>query len=147
MMRRGGFALAAALAAIVLIAALVTGVLFAAGQETRATRHAILDRQTFAYAELVASRAIASLNPATMADSGVGATTTYEPSRDDSFASTVFITKLDSALFLVVAEGRIAAADALQLRRRVGIVVRAARDSSGAERVTRIGEQAWSALY
>lgn len=147
MNRRPAFALAAALAAIVLIAVLVTGVLFATGQESRATRYAILDQQAFAYAELAASRAIASFNTATMADAGAGDVTAYMPPRDDRLESTVFITKLDSALFFIVAEGRVAAADASRLRRRVGIVVRSTRDSSGIERVVRISEQAWAALY
>jgi len=147
MREQHGFALAAALAAIVLIAVLITGILFSAGQESRATRHAILDQQAFAYAELAASRAIASLNPATFAGASGGDAVTFTPPRDEPLESTVIITKLDTALVLVVAEGRIAAADAVRLRRRVAIVVRFTRDSTGTERVARIAENAWSALY
>ncbi|MDQ3082514.1 MAG: hypothetical protein M3R07_09910 [Gemmatimonadota bacterium] len=147
MRERHGFALAAALAAMVLIAVLITGILFSAGQESRTTRHAILDQQTFAYAELAASRAIESMSPATFADATAGDVITFTPPRDEPLESTVIMTKLDTTLVLVVAEGRIAAADALRLRRRVEIVVRFTRDSIGIERVARIAENAWSALY
>ncbi len=147
MSKQPGFALASALAAMVLMAVLITGILFSAGQESRATRHAILDQQTFAYAELAASRAIESMSPATFADARAGDVITFTPPRDDPLESTVIITKLDTALVLVVAEGRIAAADAVRLRRRVEIVVRIARDSIGIERVARIAENAWAALY
>lgn len=147
MSNRPAFVLAAALAAIVLIAALITGILFASGQETRSTRHAILDQQAFAYAEVAAARAVASMNPATFVTADAGEVFTYTPARDDLFESTVFITKLDSSLVLVVAEGRVAAADAFRLRRRVEIVVRFTRDSAGIERVTRIPENAWAAMY
>lgn len=147
MTRRHGFALAAALAALVLITVLVTGVLFAAGQEARSTRHSILDQQAFAYAELAASRAIASMDFATFATANIGAVSVLTPPRDGLLESTVYITKLDSALARVVAEGRVSAADANQLRRRVEIVVRVARDSSGNSRALRIPSIAWSALY
>jgi len=144
---RRGIALAAALAAMVIIAVLVTGVLFAAGQETRSTRHGILEQQAFAYAELAASRAIASMNPETIANDSAGAVSVFTPSRDGLLESTVLITKLDSALASVVAEGRVAGADASRLRRRVEIVVRFARDSTGTIRTLRIPSIAWSALY
>jgi len=144
---RCGFALAAALAAMVLIAVLVTGVLFAAGQEARSTRHAIPDQQAFAYAEFAASRAIASMNLATYASASIGAVSVLTPARDGLLESTVYITKLDSALVRVVAEGRVSGADAARLRRRVEIVVRVTRDSSGTSRALRIPSIAWSALY
>jgi len=147
MKRRHGFILAAALAAIVLMAVLITGILFAAGQETRTTRHAVLEQQVLAYAELVAGRAVASFDAATMSGAVQGDVSSFTPPRDDPLESTVFITKLDSALFLIVAEGRSAAADALRLRRRVGIIVRSVRGSFDAERVVRIDEQSWTALY
>ncbi|MEJ7759485.1 MAG: hypothetical protein WKF55_07805 [Gemmatimonadaceae bacterium] len=147
MTRKPGFALAAALAAIVLIAVLITSVLFAAGQETRASRSSVLDQQIFAYAELAASRAVSSFNPATMSDASAGYVSIYRLPRDDLMESTVFITKLDSALFLIVAESRSGAADAIRLRRRVGINVRATRDSLGVERVVPIDNLSWTALY
>lgn len=147
MRNRRAFALAAAMGALVLISVMITAILFAAGQETRATRHAILSQQALSYAELAAGRAIAGLNSATLGNASAGDVSTYAPAGDDLLESTVFITKLDSSLALVVAEGRIRAADALRLRRRVEIVVRVARDSAGIERVIRIPENAWAAMY
>lgn len=147
MKNRHAFALAAALAALVLIATMIAGILFAAGQETRSTRNAILSQQAFSYAELAAARALAELNPATLTDAAVGDVSTYTPASDDPLESTVFITKLDSSLVLVVAEGRVRAADAFRLRRRVEIVARVVRDSTGFDRVIRIPENAWAAMY
>lgn len=147
MTERPGFALAAAMAALILIAVMVTGILFAAGQESKATRHELHDQQALAYAELSAARAIASMNAAAFAGANAGDAFSYTPARDGPLESTVFITKLDTMLVRVVAEGRIVSADASQLRRRVEIVVHFTRDSSGSERAVRISGNAWSALY
>ena len=54
MKRRVGFALVAALVAIVLIAVLVTGALFSVNQEAHATSALLLDRQASGYAERAA---------------------------------------------------------------------------------------------
>ncbi|MEO5579921.1 MAG: hypothetical protein ABIR58_04630 [Gemmatimonadaceae bacterium] len=147
MIGRRAFALAAALAAIVIVTVLVTGVLFAAGQETRSTRYAILDQQSLSYAERAAARGIESLNIGALDNAAVGFVSIYKPPPDDLFESTVFITKLDSALYLVTGEAAVVAADANRLRRRVGILVTSTRDSSGIESAVRVRDHAWSVLY
>lgn len=147
MKQRAGFALVAAIAAIVMIAALVTAILFAAGQETRTSRYAILDNQVLAYAERAASRAIASFDAGMVSDRTTGSVAVYTLPRDDRVESRVFVTRLDSALFLVVSEASVVASDTPALRRRVGIVVQSTRDSLGVDRVSRVSGYAWSALY
>jgi len=146
---RRGFALVAALFSIVLMAVLVTGVLFSAGQEARTTRNQILDQQAFAYAELAASRAIANWNGPVGDSLNIGVTASYMPAPDPPLASTVFVTKLDSALFMIVAEGRVSAGGAPGLRRRVGVFVRSVPDSVNPPpgRVVRVNDHAWAALY
>ncbi len=147
MRRRTGFAIATALCALVIIAALVTGGFFAAGQETSVTRLGILDQQAFAIAELGVSRAIAGWSGAVMEAALQGSTTTIVTVSAPPLESGVVATKLDSSLFLVVADGRVNSADAAGIRRRVSVLVRAERADSGHFVVHRVREQPWSEAY
>jgi len=147
MKRRRGFALAVALMAIVLIAVIVTGALFATLQETRAGVSEMLETQASAYAELTAWRAISGWNGATCDALAVGAVLLESPPASPPLESTAYITRLDSALFLVVGEGRVSARGATRLRRRVSIAVRTSRDASGATTVLPLSEHAWVTLY
>ena len=61
--------------------------------------------------------------------------------------SDAIVTKLDTALYLVTADGRMSAADAPGLRRRIGILVRTIRDGMQANPPVRVSGQAWSELY
>lgn len=147
MRRPSGFALPAALAAIVLIAALATAALFASNQESLATRWDILDQQAAAYAERSALRAIAGWSCGGCDDLAPGGVISETPAPDPPLESTVFITKLDSALYLVVGEGRVTSAGATRIRRRVAITVRTARDSLGVPRAFLLHPHSWSAVY
>lgn len=147
MTARHGFALAASLVAVVIIAALAAGVLFAAGQEARASRGAMLEQQTFSYAETTANRAIELFASAASDSMQVGTVISYTPEPDPPLESTVFITRLDSALYLVVAEGRTTPAYPSRMRRRVSIAVRTERSDSTAIIATRLSDLSWSALY
>lgn len=144
---RRGFALPAALAAIVLIAALATAALFASSQESLATRWDILDQQASAYAERSALRAITSWGCVGCDDLATGSVFSETPAPDPPLESTVFITKLDSALYHVVGEGRVTSAGAIRIRRRVAITVRIARDSLGVTRAFPLHPHSWSAVY
>jgi hypothetical protein len=145
--RRIGFALPAALACLVLIALLVTAVLFATSQEAHATRSAIHDQQASSYAERSAWMAIEGWN-AGMCDSlAVGGVLMVTGPTDPPLESTVYTTRLDSALFLVVAEGRVVAAGATRLKRRIAIAVRTSRDSLGHVRAMPLWPQTWAAVY
>lgn len=142
-----GFALATAIACIVLIAVLATAALFASSQEARATSTEILDHQALAYAERAALVAVAGWSCAACDSLPVGGVIVQGPERDPPLESTVYTTRLDSALFLVVAEGRIVIAGATRLRRRVSLVVRTSRDSSGITRASPLTAQSWAAIH
>ncbi len=147
MKRRPAFALAAALIAIVLIAAMVTGALFAAHQETSATAAEVTDQQLSSYAERAVLLAVSSWSCVECDAMQQGSVIAGSPSSDPPFESTVYVTRLDSALFLVTGEGRFLSSSTVRARRRISIAVRISRDSSGAPRALRVSEQAWSAVY
>lgn len=144
---RQGFALAAALIAIVLIAAMVTGALFATHQETSATAAEVVDQQASAYAERAAFLTVAYWACAECDAMTVGSVIVRSPANDPPLESTVYVTRLDSALFLVTAEGRIVSSSSVRARRRISIAVGTSRDSSGVSRAFRVSEQAWSSAY
>ena len=142
-----GFALAAALMALVLMGVLVTAALFATSQETRASEAEMLDEKTAGFAELAALEAIAAWNGPACDALPVGGVIVQNPAVRAPLESTVYITRLDSSLFVVVGEGRIAGVAAVRLRRRVAITVKTVRDARNASRAMRVGEQPWTALY
>ncbi|HEX2721952.1 MAG TPA: hypothetical protein VHM24_03480 [Gemmatimonadaceae bacterium] len=147
MRRRSGFALAAALLAIVLIAVLVTGALFATNQEATATSAAILEQQARSYAERAAVMAAADWSCGECDALPIGSVIVRVPTTNPPFESTVYLTRLDSALYLVTAEGRVVSRESVRSRRRVSLIVRTARDTGGITRASRVTEQAWSAVY
>jgi len=132
---------------MVLIALLITGAFFASGQELAIARAELRDQQALAFAEYAAAHAIEGWDASARESMTVGQTATVQSAADGPLQSTVLVTMLDSALFLVVAEGRVATADAYSLRRRVGIVVRTIRDGVKITPPVRVAEQAWNELY
>lgn len=147
MKSRPAFALVAALVAIVLIAAMITGALFAVRQETSATAAEIAEQQLSSYAERAALLVVSSWDCAECDAMQPGSVLVGSPSADPPLESTVYVTRLDSALFLVTAEGRFLISSTVRTRRRISIAVRISRDSSGAPRALRVSEHAWSAVY
>ena len=148
MKRRDGFALAVALMAIVIIALLVTGALFSTSQETHVSEAELLETRAIGYAERAALNKVSSWNASSCDSLPIGGVIKETPAADPPFESSVFVTRLDSAVFLIVGEGRIASPHgALRLRRRVGVLVRTARDAQNIQRVRRVSEQAWTAIY
>jgi Tfp pilus assembly protein PilX len=148
MMRsRAGFALAVALACIVIIAALIAAAVFASGQEARATSFQIEDYQAFSYAERAATLAVSSWVCSQCDSLPVGGVSIQNPAANPPLESTVYTTRLDSALFLVVAEGRIVVAGTTRAARRIAIAVGTERDSAGTARAFPLGAHSWSAVY
>ncbi len=144
---RSGFALAAALVCLVLIAVVATAALFATNQETSASRSALLEQQSSDYAERSARLAIAAWSSSACDSLPVGGVIIESFAADPPLESTVYTTRLDSALFLVVAEGRVAASGAVRLKRRIAIAVRTTRDSLGHVRALPLSPQSWSPIY
>lgn len=144
---RRGFALAAALVALVLIAVLVTGALFASSQESHATGAELDDQKVLAYAERSAVEAAGNWECPECDLLPVGSVIIRNPAASPPLESTVYITRLDSAVFLITGEGRITASGASKARRRVSIAVKITRDSLGAITSSRIDGDSWIAAY
>ena len=144
---RRGFALASALVALVLIGVLVTGALFAASQETRASAAELADEKAFAFAERAAMSSAATWACPECDVMPVGAVIIRNPVPSPPLESTVFITRLDSAVFLITGEGRIVEDGIIRVKRRVTLAVTTSRDSLGNTVTSRARSQYWSAAY
>jgi type II secretory pathway pseudopilin PulG len=148
MKSRPGFALAAALMAMVVIAVLVTGALFASSQETHASTAEILEARAAGYAERAVMGRVAGWNAGVCDSLAVGGVIMETPAADPPLESSLYITRLDSAVFLIVGEGRIASLNGVtRIRRRIGVLVSTTRDAQNSIRVKRVSEQAWAAIY
>lgn len=147
MRSRSGFALVAAIVALVLIGVLVTSGLFASNQESHSTGAELADQQTAAFAERAAILTVTGWSCPECDQLGVGSVLIRNPVASPPLESTVYITRLDSALFLVTGEARLTRAGAVALRRRVSIAVKTARDSLGTMRASRIDGDSWAVAY
>lgn len=148
MTRRAGFALAMALMALVVIAVLVSAALFATSQETHVSESELLETRASGYAERAALIQMASWNAGLCDALAVGGVIKETPAANPPFESSVYVTRLDSAVFLIVGEGRISSQNGVpRIRRRVAVLVRTERDMQNVERVRRVSEQAWAAIY
>lgn len=144
---KAGFALAGAIVAVVLIGVLITGILFSAGQETHATAAQVTDLKVFAYAERAAVQAASFWECPECDGMAAGSVIIRHPAPSPPLESTVFITRLDSALFLVTGEGRITDTGEPVLRRRVSVAVKITRDSLGRASASRIEGASWTAAW
>lgn len=145
--RPRGFILVAALVALVIIALIVTGAFFASGQELVVVRNELRDQQAFAYAEYAVATAVESWNGPAGDSMSAGQTQRVATLSRGLLESDVFVTRLDTALYLVSADGRLRSADASGLRRRVGLLVRTVRDGAPINPPVRVSGHAWSELY
>jgi hypothetical protein len=137
--------LLAALLAIVLIGALVTGVMFATTEDTMAgsagvEREAALIAAESAIAMVVTDSAAAL--PPTIGVSG----TTSRSIDVEGRAVTIYITRLDSTLFVIVGEA-VANSSRSGARRRVGVLVNAVHRAEGSTSIDLISRRAWSELF
>lgn len=145
MTRRRGFALVASLLSLVLIAALVAGVLFAATEETRIGSASAAGQLALSSAESAIGVTLANW-PATAgapADVGRAQTTSV-----DWFGTpvSVTVTRLDSTLYWVVADARTASSQASPAR-RIGAFVHVEVMPDRSITVDRIPERWWSELF
>ena len=142
--RRKGFVAAAALLALLMIAGLVAGVVFAANEGTRMVV-ASSDRQlTLAAAESSIEEAITAAGGSEWA----GAIGVTAVSSQDSFATpvTIYRTRLDTTLFWVVADAG-PARPGSGVMARVGALVRVNLSVGGVASVDRVSERWWSELF
>ena len=142
-----GFALVSALIALVLIAVLVTGALFASSQESRSAGTQLMDQKVFTFAERSALETVANWTCPECDLLPVGSVIIRNPVSLPPLESTVYITRLDSTVFLVTGEGRISESGASAVRRRVSIAVKITRDSLGVSTASHIAGDSWIAAY
>src|SRR5919202_6276212 len=123
--RRQGFALAVALAAIVIIGGIIAGVFFASTQEYRIGRNTLLQTRALTAAEyglntmLTGQQWNSTWN--TPAANGVLVVRQFQP--DYGSTSTVRLTYLGNGQYWLVADGLAGSRAGAQGRRRVGALV------------------------
>jgi hypothetical protein len=145
MTNRAGFALAAALLAVVLIGALVAGVLFAATEETRASSVGVGRAAALNACESAIAAAITDPGLRLPDSIGVGgAISGHIEGLGPEII--VYITRLDSALYSIVAES-VPEAVGAGGRHRVGIVVRSSIDVDHSIAIDPISERPWFGLF
>ena len=142
---RSGFALVAALLAIVLIGALVAGAMFATTEETRVTTTGAARELALATAESAIASLVSDANVARPTEVGVAGVISGT-GQISGRPATLYLTRLDSTIYWVVAE---AAADPLHsgARRRIGMLVTTERRPDGTISLNPISERAWSELF
>ncbi len=142
---RRGFALAAALLSLMLIAALLAGVFFATTEETRISGVAGSKQLTLSAAESAIETTIGDW-PGTNGDPiGVAGPRTSQMA---AFGTPVAITvtRLDSTLYWIVAKAPAVSSHSSAIR-RIGVVVRVEYGSDHSIRIDRIPERWWSELF
>jgi hypothetical protein len=145
MIRRKGFALAAALLVLLLVSALVTGVLVAATEETRVGIAEVERHLAFVTAESAIETTIATFRADTTGAIGLGGTKTIAIG-DLDVPVIVYVTRLDSALYWIVADAGASPVEA-RASRRIGVLVRAIAAPDHSITIDRISERWWSELF
>jgi hypothetical protein len=143
--RRDGFALAAALLALLLISALVTAVFFAATEETRIVAASARHQLALSAAESAVEMTIAHWDPDWAPQVGVGGT---RVTSNEGFvvAIDVYITRLDSTLYWIVADAADSSSGSV-VSRRIGVAVRVLIAPDHSITIDRISERSWSELF
>ncbi|HET6760574.1 MAG TPA: hypothetical protein VFH13_00665, partial [Gemmatimonadaceae bacterium] len=140
-----GFALPAALLAVLLTAALIAGAISATTEETRIGAAAV-DRQTaLVSAESAIEIAISTLSPLAEDSIGVGETR-KRPIDGLGVPASVYVTRLDSLLYWLVADAGVGSINS-GVGRRIGVVVRATEGPGHSIAIDRIPERGWSELF
>ena len=142
---RDGFVLAAALLAMILIAALVAGVLFAATEETRIGAASARRQLALSAAESATEATIAEWGSGSPRPGAIGETRSTR-SGGLGVAVTVYVTRLDSTIYWVVADAGDAAFQS-GVTRRIGTLITVKNAIDGSISIDRIPERWWSELF
>jgi hypothetical protein len=142
---RKGFALAAALLILLLVSALVTGAFVAATEETKVGIAGVERHLAFVAAESAIEMTIATFRADTSVAIGLTGTKSI-PIGDLEAPVIVYVTRLDSALYWIVADAGASPAKATASR-RIGVVVRAIATPDHSIIIDRISERWWSELF
>ena len=144
---RRGFIAAVALFAVLVIGAVGAAVSFNVTQETQITSADDLDERAESFGELIALGAIADWPCAGCDQITVGTVFTVQAQSAPPLEGTLYVTRLDSALYLVTGEGRVKTRAGVLARRRISVTAVARRDSTGAMRSSRTRGEYWAANY
>lgn len=142
---RQGFALAATLLILLLVSALVTGVFVAVREETKVGIAAMDRHLALTAAESAIEVTIATFRPDTTVRIGVAGTTITRIG-DLGTPVVVYVTRIDSALYWIVADAGASPSEA-RASRRIGVVVRAVAAPDDSISIDRISERWWSELF
>jgi type II secretory pathway pseudopilin PulG len=142
---RNGFVLVGVLLAIVLIGALVAGALFAVTEDTRAGATGVARDVALIAAESAIGMTMRD-RPADLPVVIGTAGTTASRVEGSGVPVIVYITRLDSALYWVVADV-VADPDRSGARRRIGIIVRSVQAPDGSIIIDPISERWWAELF
>ena len=142
---RPGFALAAALLSLLLIAALLASAFFAAMEETRISGASASKQLALSAAESAIETTIGRWNGTPADPIGIAGT---RMSRIDGFGMpvSVSVTRLDSTLYWIVAIAPTVSSESSAMR-RIGVVVRAQYGADHSIRIDRIPQRWWSELF
>ena len=143
--QRQGFALAAALLSLMLVAALLAGVFFAAMEETRISGVSGSKQLALSAAESAIEITIRDWRGANADPIGVDGTRATEI---DAFGTPVGVnvTRLDSTLYWIVAQAPAVSSETSAIR-RIGVVVRVEYGLDHSIRIDRIPQRWWSELF
>lgn len=142
---RDGLALPAALLALLLIATLIAGAFSATTEETRIGVAAEGRQTALVTAESAIEIAITWLVSTADDPIGIGQTR-YRQVEGLSGPAGVYVTRLDSSRYWLVADAGSAAPNS-GIARRIGVAVRATKGPGDSIAVDRIPERAWSELF
>jgi hypothetical protein len=142
---RQGFVLVAALLAIVLIAALAAGVLFATSETTKAGTAGMIRVRALIASESALATAITSAGPSLPASIGVGGTTSYRADAEECRV-VVSITRLDSTMYWIVADAR-QLSSGIGGGKRVGVFVKTSNRDDHSISIDPISDLAWAELF
>lgn len=147
MTRRGreGLALPAVLLALLLVAALIAGVFSATMEEKRIGAAAAERQSALVAAESAIELTIKALSSSVGEPIGVGETRDRRMEGLDAPA-VVYITRLDSSLYWLVADAGSSSPNS-GIARRIGVLARVISTSEHSITVDRISERAWSELF
>ena len=140
-----GFAIPAALLAVLLIAALIAGVFGATTEETRIGAAAAERQRALVTAESAIEIAVAALSASPHDSMEVGETRSRQIDELD-VPAVVHLTRLDSVRYWLVADAGAFSPNS-GVARRIGVLVRATKVSADSIRVDRIPERGWAELF
>ena len=144
MAARRGFALAMALLAVVLITALLAALFFAVNEETRSGSAIASHDYALAAAETAIHASVKQLGNSSL-DHPVGVVETRSLPAG-GLSSVVYVTRLDSSLFWLVAAVSSERNESVSAT-RVGVLASASERAEDSIRIVRVTRRGWSELY